>query len=370
MAYQVLTLKYRPQKLSDLCGQEHIVTSLINCFKRNNIPNVFLFSGQYGSGKTTVARIMAAMLNCEKGVTTEPCGKCFACNKIRDGMSIDIQEIDAATNRGINEIRSLKESVRYSASEMRYKVVILDECHALTEEANTALLKLLEEPPDNLFIFLCTTDPRKMLPTIHSRCMRFTFKKLFPSQIYEHLKNICAKESIEYEDEALRVISKISNGSLRDAISNLEALRNFSENKLIESDCYKLFGIPDASFSYNIVEKIIDKKATEGIIIINELSMNGTNVVQMLKEINLYLRNLLILKTCKDHSILEITGPYLKKMKEQSNRINVKSLLDIMKIFEETFSLTTYNLNVQHVLEKAFVESIISIFNEEASNNK
>jgi len=370
MSYRALPLKYRPRKLSDVCGQEPVVTSLINCFNRKNIPNVFLFTGQYGSGKTTTARIAVSMLNCEKGVSIDPCGECMACKKIQNGVSIDVQEIDAATNRGIGDIRSLKESSRYAPVEMRYKAIILDECHQLTSEANNSLLKLLEEPPENLYIFLCTTEPREILPTIHSRCQRYDFKKLDPMVIYEYIKGICDREGLEYEDEALKVIAKMSNGSLRDAIKNIESLRNYCDDKLLKEKCYRLFGVPELAFSYKFVAKIMSKKFTEGFLLINEFTSKGVSPVLMIKELSSYLRDLMVLRVSKEDSLVTYSGPVLEKIRDQANNINSIALMKIMKLFENALSLTDYNIQPSHLLEKVFVESVIVYVEEEMKNEK
>jgi DNA polymerase-3 subunit gamma/tau len=370
MEYKTLPTKYRPQSLSEFCGQEHITVSIRNFFKRQQIPNVFLFTGQYGSGKTTTARLITAMLNCEKGVTLEPCGECMYCKKVQNGSSIDIQEIDAATHRGIDKIRALKESARYGASEMRHKVIILDECHQLTEEANNSLLKLLEEPPSDMYIFLCTTEPRKVLPTIHSRCQRYDFKKLLPVEIYAHIKKICDLEKLIYSEEALRIISKISNGSMRDALRNVEALRNFCDSKLDEKSCNKLFGVPDAMFSFDMFEKILTKKTTEGMMLINQSEEVGTDINLMIKDISQHLRDILVLKTCKTDSLVHAFGGTMEKLKDQATRVNILGLLKVMKVFEDAMSITVFNLQPRHVLEKAFIESIITYYQEEKSQKK
>lgn len=370
MSNKSLPRKYRPQNLSEVCGQEHVTTSLINCFKRKNIPNVFLFSGQFGAGKTTTARIVSSMLNCENGPTISPCGKCLNCKKIYEGTSIDIQEIDSATNRGIDKIRSLKEFAKYAPVEMRNKIIILDECHQLTSEANDSLLKLLEEPPSNLYIFLCTTEPREMISTIHSRCQRYDFRKIDPMQIYEYIVGICKKEEIKYEEEALKVIAKISDGSMRDALKNIESLRNYCEDTLLEEKCYKLFGIPDLAFSFKFVNKVMSRKFTEGIILIDEFCSKGVDPAIMIKEVSSYLRDLMVLKVSQDQSLVTYSGPVLEKIKDQANRVNVIALLKMMKLFEKAMSATVYNLQPKHIFEKVFVESAILYYNEEKKTEK
>jgi DNA polymerase-3 subunit gamma/tau len=367
MAYTVLQNKYRPQKLSDLCGQEHVVKTFKNCIKRGTIPNAFLFTGLRGSGKTSTARIVASMLNCEKGVTLDPCGKCPACLKIKNGTSIDFQEIDAASNNGIDNVRLLKESAQYAPTELRNKIVILDECHRLTPAASEALLKLLEEPPSYMYFFLCTTEPREILSTIQSRCQRYDFKKLIPGQIYNHLKLICKKEDIGSEDGALRVLSKISGGSMRDAIKNLESLKNYCEDDLNPEDAYQLFGVPDSSFATSLVDKIIDKNVTEGMVLINESVDSGANPELMIKDVSMHIRDLLVLRTCKAgaDSLVESTGNMLEKLKSQASRINVVHLLEVQNIFNKAVTATTYNLNPQYVMEKALIESIVYLFTEE-----
>jgi DNA polymerase-3 subunit gamma/tau len=331
---------------------------------------VFLFSGGHGSGKTTTARIMAAMLNCENGPTMEPCGKCSICEKISSEISMDVIEIDAATNRGIDDVRSIIENTRYSPVETRSKVIILDECHQLTKAASNSLLKLLEKPSDNLYFFFCTTEPRDIIPTIKSRCQEFEFKKLKPTLIFGYLKNICNAEGIEYDEDAIRLISKISGGSVRDALKNLEALKNFSKGKLTEKDGYDFFGVPDASFGYSLMDKIIDRKVAEGIILINKAIAEGADVTSMIKDICSHIRDLAVLRSCKDSSLVDLTGNSLEKITDQSSKIKVSLLLEVNKIFEKALSATVFNLSSQNLLEMSFIEAIVICIKDDIRSSK
>ena len=370
MNYQVLPLKYRPKNLAEVCGQDHVVTSLTNCFKRGEVPHVFLFSGGHGSGKTSVSRIAAMMLNCKSGPTATPCGECVFCNKIISDSSLDFVEIDAGTNRGIGDVRAIIESTRYAPVEMRSKVIILDECHQLTKDASNSLLKLLERPNNNLYFFFCTTEPRSMIPTIRSRCQQFDFRSLKPNLIFDYLRNICSAEGIKCADEALRIISKISSGSVRDSLKNLESLKNYSGEEITENEAYELFGVTNASFGYTFIEKIIDKKVAEGIILINKEVSKGANVTDMIKDVSSHIRDLTVLRSCKDGTLVDSTGSSLEKLTSQSERINVSLLLEINKIFEKALSATVFNLNSQNLLEMCFVEAVIICIKSELKSSK
>jgi len=267
----------------------------------------------------------------------------LACKKIYSGSSIDYREVNAADNRGIDDIRNLVTFSQFSPSELRYKIIILDECHMLTKAASDALLKLLEEPPGHLYIFMCTTEPEKLLPTIHSRCLRYSFKKVTPNDINNYLCKICKAEGLEYEDEALRAISKISNGSMRDSLKNLESLRHFSNDKILEEDAYEYFGIADSMFNFNFVDKIIDANATEGIILINDLASKGINIQNVIKDLSKHLRDLVVMKTCKEKKVLNLSEVHLDRLKNQAKNIKIALLLNIIKKFERALSLFTIN---------------------------
>src|SRR5437660_3759674 len=216
--YQVIARKYRPQSFADVVNQEHVKTTLENAIGQQRIAHGYIFSGQRGTGKTTVARILARCLNCVQGPTTKPCGVCASCIEIAAGSSVDVIEIDAASNRGINEMRELRENVRYQPARDRYKVFIIDEAHQITSEAFNALLKTIEEPPAWAVFILCTTESHKIPATIASRCQHFSFRSVNADDLIQRMREICVQEGIEAEDEALSVIAQSGEGSVRDSL--------------------------------------------------------------------------------------------------------------------------------------------------------
>src|SRR6202047_3885106 len=217
MSYQVIARKWRPQTFSDLVGQSHVTSTLANAIKNNRVAHAYIFSGARGVGKTTAARILAKAMNCVKGPTAEPCGECDSCQEIAAGTSLDVIEIDAASNRGIDQIRELREMVRYAPAGGRFKVVILDEAHMLTDEASNALLKTLEEPPDKVVFVMATTEPENLAETIRSRSQHFHFRALSFTEIVEALQGIASKEGLKIEPGAIAVMARTAGGSLRDA---------------------------------------------------------------------------------------------------------------------------------------------------------
>ena len=240
------SLKYRPKKLDDIIGQEVVVQTLKNSFTSKNLHHAYILEGNTGSGKTTIARIMAAMENCEKGLTLEPCGICQNCREIFDGSSIDVKEIDAASNRGIDDIRALQKEIHFSPINCRVKYIILDEAHSLTGVAAESALKMIEEPPSNVRFILCTTEPEALKPTIHGRCINFNFSKISWMELYNHLVNICKLESIQYDDDAIKMMAKASKGSARNSLQNLQTVAEFAgSNKIIADSVSKSLGVID-----------------------------------------------------------------------------------------------------------------------------
>ncbi len=271
MSYVVFALKWRPQDFNTIVGQEHIVTTLTNALQKNRLAHAYLFAGPRGVGKTSTARILAKAINCTEGPTPEPCGKCPSCVEITQGSSLDVIEIDGASNRGIDEIRALRESVKFSPTRSRYKVYIIDEVHQITPDGFNALLKTLEEPPDFVKFIFATTQPNKVMPTIISRCQRLDFRRISVMEIVGQLEKIVAAEKVEVEREALIAIAKASDGALRDAESILDELVSFTKGKVNLAEVVSVLGLVEQEMLFAVTEKIITKDARGALEILDRI---------------------------------------------------------------------------------------------------
>src|SRR3954454_12998585 len=292
--YQVIARKYRPQSFAELIGQEHVRTTLGNAIRQNRLAHGYIFSGQRGTGKTTVARILARCLNCIHGRTATPCGVCSSCIEISAGGSVDVIEIDAASNRGINEMREIRENVRYRPARDRYKVFIVDEAHQITREAFNALLKTLEEPPEWVVFILCTTEANEIPNTIASRCQHFTFRSVDFAEIINRMKFIAAAEGIEASEEVLSVLAQAGEGSVRDSLSAMDQAIACCGAKLNAGDVRALLG----AFSLESLEKVsqalVEGDSRRMLEVVDELERNGQNLQHFSRELSRYFRNLLV----------------------------------------------------------------------------
>ncbi len=294
--YQVIARKYRPQTFSELVSQEHVKTTLENAIAQNRIAHGYIFSGQRGTGKTTVARILARCLNCVQGPTNRPCGVCASCVEVAAGNAVDVIEIDAASNRGINEMRELRENVRYRPARDRYKVFIIDEAHQITNEAFNALLKTLEEPPEWVVFVLCTTEAHKIPATITSRCQHFSFRSVDFDEVVARLEWILKQEGIEAEPEATAVLAQVGEGSVRDSLSALDQAIACCGGRLTAAEVRNLVG----AFSIDSLDRVTralaasDTAAMLGIV--DELVRNGQHLQHFVRELARYFRNLLVTK--------------------------------------------------------------------------
>jgi DNA polymerase III subunit gamma/tau len=309
MAYQVIARKWRPQTFSDLVGQQHVTETLANAIKNNRVAHSYIFSGARGVGKTTAARILAKALNCVKGPTPEPCGECDACKEIAAGSSLDVIEIDAASNRGIDQIRELREMVRYAPAAARTKVVILDEAHMLTGEASNALLKTLEEPPDRVIFVMATTEPENLVDTIRSRSQHFHFRVLTFNEITDRLKYIAAKENLNIEDGALSVIARMAEGSMRDALSLLEQARAYCGDDITDTAVRELLGVVPEDALQELVEAIVERSADRALGLVHRFQKEGRNLQHFCREAIRHMRNLLIARVCGADSDLIAATP-------------------------------------------------------------
>jgi DNA polymerase-3 subunit gamma/tau len=294
--YQVIARKYRPQSFADVVNQEHVKTTLENAIAQNRIAHGYIFSGQRGTGKTTVARILARCLNCVNGPTNKPCGVCASCTEIAAGGSVDVIEIDAASNRGINEMRELRENVRYQPARDRYKVFIVDEAHQITNEAFNALLKTIEEPPAWAVFMLCTTEAHKIPATIASRCQHFSFRSVDFEELVARMAWICEREGITADAEALSVLAHAGEGSVRDSLSALDQAIACCGDTLRAVEVRGLLG----SFSLNalgqVSQALVEGVAARMLEVVNELERNGQNLQHFSRELARYFRNLMVAK--------------------------------------------------------------------------
>jgi DNA polymerase III subunit gamma/tau len=294
MSYQVIARKWRPQTFNDLVGQAHVTATLSNAIKNNRVAHAYIFSGARGVGKTTAARILAKALNCLHGPTAEPCGECDFCKEIAAGTSLDVIEIDAASNRGIDQIRELREMVRYAPAASRRKIVILDEAHMLTGEASNALLKTLEEPPEQVVFVMATTEPEKLPDTIRSRSQHFHFRALTFAEITARLEEIAKRENLSIETGAYAVMARIAEGSLRDALSLLEQARAYCGETITDREVRELLGVVPEDSLNELVEAIAEGSADRALALVHTFQKEGRNLQHFCREAIRHIRNLLI----------------------------------------------------------------------------
>ena len=333
MDFQVSARKWRPQKFSELIGQEHIVRTLSNAIELDRVSHAFLFSGTRGVGKTTTARILARVLNCEKGPTIEPCGTCSLCMEITQGNCIDVQEIDGASNNGVAEVRDLIDNVQYATSSARYKVYIIDEVHMLSKSAFNALLKTLEEPPPRVIFIFATTELIKIPETILSRCQCFEFKPLSNAQITKQLKLICGQEEIQIETKGLVEISKVGAGSMRDAQSLLDQVIAYSGKKIDTDSVESVLGIVGGTTLELFAERLIKREPAELIALVQEVTNQGKDLGLFCLSMMEYLRNLLMVKVSRNpENLLNTHTCDLSILKKQAEGFNADELQQMFTI--------------------------------------
>lgn len=297
MSYRALYRVWRPQRFADLVGQEHVTQTLMNALREGHLSHAYLFNGPRGTGKTSAAKILAKAVNCERGPAPEPCNECEACRRITEGSMMDVVEIDAASNRGVDEIRDLRDKVKYAPTEVRYKVYIIDEVHMLTTEAFNALLKTLEEPPAHVVFILATTEPHKLPPTIISRCQRFSFRRISFEHIVGRLRVICESGQIDYEEKALFAIARAADGGMRDALSLLDQALAFGGDRLDESVVLAVTGSASQDAIYKILQGVARLDASSALNTLDECVMNGLEPEKMIQDLTHACRDLLLLKT-------------------------------------------------------------------------
>ena len=357
MASQVFYRRWRPQTLAEVVGQEQVTKTLQNALISGHVSHAYLFCGPRGTGKTSTGRILAKAVNCltneGKG---EPCNSCEMCRAITEGRALDVIEIDAASNTGVDNIRDLRERVNYAPNEARYKVYIIDEVHMLSTSASNALLKTLEEPPPHVIFVLATTEVHKVLPTVMSRCQRFDFRRISQADVVTKLTQIGKKETIKIEPEALKLIARAATGSLRDAENLLEQLTTYYGNKVTLTQAQTILGITGDWRAKEMVRHIVNNDVTAGVSTINSVNSDGLDLRQFNREMVAYLRALLLVKTGSDDSI-DLPAEDIEELKELAGKASLSQILKAVKLFGQLdLGLDNYSTLP---LELALVDAIL-----------
>jgi DNA polymerase-3 subunit gamma/tau len=350
--YQVIARKYRPQTFHDVVNQEHVKTTLENAIAQKRIAHGYIFSGQRGTGKTTIARILARCLNCIQGPTATPCGECASCREITAGGTVDVIEIDAASNRGINEMRELRENVRYQPARDRYKVFIIDEAHQITNEAFNALLKTIEEPPEWVVFVLCTTEAHKIPATIASRCQHFSFRSVDFEDLIRRMAWICEQEGIETDPEALAVLAAAGEGSVRDSLSALDQAIACCGSKLDAAEVRALLGAFSLESLEQVSEALLESDSRRMLEVVDELERNGLNLQHFSRELSRYFRNLLVLRISGSAPhLVAASAQQREKLAAIGARFSEEDLTRYLQLSLDLFRDLQYSLQPRFHLE-------------------
>ena len=358
MSYQVFARKYRPQTFDDLVGQAHVTRTLKNAVEQNRLAHAYLFVGPRGIGKTSTARILAKALNCIQGPTITPCGVCDSCKEITGGNSLDVLEIDGASNNGVEQVRELRDNVRYAPVKGKYKIYMIDEVHMLTPQAFNALLKTLEEPPEHVKFIFATTEPQKVLPTILSRCQRFDLHRIPANLIAQHLQFIATKEKVKLEPAAAHAIARGADGGLRDAESMLDQLVAFCGEKIAESDVLNIFGFTSEQTVAGFTEKILRGETAEALALLDDQMAAGKEMMKLMSDLIAHLRDLLVFKVKPDALADEAAPELQSSLGEEAALIETDRLLELIEQFAEAEGRMKWAPNKKLHFEVAVIKAI------------
>jgi len=358
VSYEVFARKYRPQTFDDLVGQAHVSRTLKNAVAQNRLAHAYLFVGPRGIGKTSTARILAKSLNCIKGPTITPCGECDNCREIAAGNSLDVIEIDGASNNSVEDVRQLRENVRYAPAKGRYKIYLIDEVHMLSPAAFNALLKTLEEPPGHVKFIFATTEPQKVLPTILSRCQRFDLHRIPANLIAKHLQFIAEKEKITLEPAAAHAIARGAEGGLRDAESMLDQLVAFCGEKISESDVLNVFGFTSEQTVIDLTRRILRGETPDAIDLLHQQSESGKDMMRLMSDLIAYLRDLLVFKAKPDALKEDVEPDVQKSLTAHAELITTDRLLDLIDQFAAAEGRMKWAPNKKLHFEVAIIRAI------------
>lgn len=357
MAYTALYREWRPKSFNDVVGQEHITTTLKNQILNNRIAHAYLFCGTRGTGKTSTAKVFAKALNCLDLHEGEPCNQCEMCRKINEGLAIDVTELDAASNNGVDKIRDIIDDVKYPPQEAKFKVYIMDEVHMLSSGAVNAFLKTLEEPPNNVIFILATTDPQKLPITILSRCQRFDFKRINNNEITARLRKIVTEQGVLADDKSLSLIARVSDGAMRDSLSILDQAISMGDGKVEYNTVINMLGLVTNEYLFNLTNAIIQRSVEKGINIIEGVVYSGKDVYLFMKDLIAHYRNLLMAKvTNNPEEVLDMSEENISLIKEQSARLRAEEIMRCIRILQDAEGNAKLSKQARLYLELAIIK--------------
>lgn len=363
--HKALYRAYRPQKFEDVIGQDHIIKTLKNQIYNDNIGHAYLFCGTRGTGKTSTAKIFSRAVNCLNKINEEPCNKCEICESILKDNTMDVVEIDAASNNSVDDIRELRESVKYSPANAKYKVYIIDEVHMLSQGAFNALLKTLEEPPSYVIFILATTEPHKIPATILSRCQRYDFKRVTVKDMTLRMKRICEDEGIDIDDKALNLIARNSQGALRDALSILDQCISFGENKIDYKDVVELMGSVNIEQLFELSQCIVEQDTKKSLEVLNEFVLWGKDIRNLINDLIDHFRNLMVCKVSSElDEIISLPEETIEQLKFQSENIDINDLIRILNVLSVTQDDIKSSSNPRVLVEITMMKIAQPMFDE------